>query len=117
MSWSYLLSFNDGFNIFLIIVRAYILNLTFKGLLYFEKTYLPPYNYHYINIISIILEIFTSVEQREIMLESNILHLDTIKTKLQVHPGFLSFGSVNNYTLISPCSSYHTFDACLRFVE
>jgi len=34
-----------------------------------------------------------------------------------VHPGFLSFGSVSNYTLISPGSSYHIFDASLRLVE
>ena len=34
-----------------------------------------------------------------------------------IHPGFLSFGSVSDYTLISPSFPYHIFDACLRLVE
>ena len=62
---------------------GFMINLTFEGLLYYEKTYLSPYDYYYINIISIILEIFTSIEQGEIILENNILHLDTIQTELQ----------------------------------
>ncbi len=40
-----------------------------------------------------------------------------IKQGSYLHPGFLSFGSVRNYTLISPSYSLHVFDACLRLVK
>ena len=62
---------------------VYYIFFTFEGLIYYEKNYLRPQDYYFINIFSIILEIFRKIEQKEINLINSILNLDYIKEEIQ----------------------------------
>jgi len=63
----------------------------------------------------IVLYIF--IFDKNFYVECVIVKLN-LKTKhgSYLHPGFLSFGSVRDYTLISPSYTSPVFDACLRLV-
>jgi hypothetical protein len=63
---------------------------TFKGLIHYEENYLIPSNYYYINIFSIILDIFRRIEQREITLIKGVINLAQFEEELKNNEFFIN---------------------------